>query len=99
LFNHFKHSDAHFQGIGASGLAYGTIETIAANEPAGAWLAYASFLNRIRKAIDQRIRAVLPGDEGSIASALITGMNDPISTPVNNAMIVSSLVHVLSISG
>jgi competence protein ComEC len=42
---------------------------------------------------------VLPGDQGSIASAVITGLNDPISTPVNNAMIVSSLVHVLSISG
>jgi len=89
----------YFQGIGASGLSFGVIETIEAPEPPGAWLAYASFLDRIRKAIDQRIRAVLPGDQGSIASALITGMNDPISTPVNNAMIISSLVHVLSISG
>jgi len=91
--------DMYFQGIGASGLSFGVIETIEAPEPPGAWLAYASFLDRIRKAIDQRIRAVLPGDQGSIASALITGMNDPISTPVNNAMIISSLVHVLSISG
>jgi competence protein ComEC len=91
--------DMYFQGIGASGFAPGVIETIAAPEQGGAWLAYASFLSRIRKAIDQRIRAVLPGDQGSIASALITGLNDPISTPVNNAMIVSSLVHVLSISG
>jgi competence protein ComEC len=91
--------DMYFQGIGASGLSSGPIETLAAPEEGGAWLAYAGFLNRIRKAIDQRIRAVLPGDQGSIASAVITGLNDPISTPVNNAMIVSSLVHVLSISG
>jgi competence protein ComEC len=91
--------DMYFQGIGASGFSLGAIEIIAAPEQPGAWLTYASFLERIRKSIDQRIRAVLPGDQGSIASALITGLNDPISTPVTNAMIISSLVHVLSISG
>ena len=37
--------------------------------------------------------------EGSIASALITGKRDAISTPVNDAMYISSLAHVLSISG
>jgi competence protein ComEC len=42
---------------------------------------------------------VLPGDRGSIASALITGKRDAISAPVNDAMYVSSLAHVLSISG
>ena len=41
----------------------------------------------------------MPGDNGSIASALITGKRDAISTPVNDAMYVSSLAHVLSISG
>src|SRR4029453_16502442 len=38
-------------------------------------------------------------DHGSIASALITGKRDAISGPVNDAMYVSSLAHVLSISG
>ena len=49
--------------------------------------------------IDARIRAVVPGDKGAIASALITGKRDAISAPVNDAMYVSSLAHVLSISG
>src|SRR5664280_2414647 len=35
----------------------------------------------------------------SIASALITGKRDAITTPVNDAMYISSLAHVLSISG
>ena len=35
----------------------------------------------------------------TIASALITGKRDAISTPVNEAMYVSGLAHVLSISG
>ncbi len=41
----------------------------------------------------------LPGDRGAIASALITGKRDAISAPVNDAMYISSLAHVLSISG
>jgi competence protein ComEC len=41
----------------------------------------------------------LPGDKGAIASALITGKRDAISAPVNDAMYISSLAHVLSISG
>ena len=53
----------------------------------------------MRDAIDARIRAALPGDKGAIASALITGKRDAISAPVNDAMYVSSLAHVLSISG
>ncbi len=53
----------------------------------------------MREAIDKRIRAVLPGDGGSIASALITGKRDPISPQVNDAMYISGLGHVLSISG
>ena len=56
-------------------------------------------IDSIRDGIDNRIRAAVPGDAGAIASALITGKRDAISTPVNDAMYVSSLAHVLSISG
>ena len=51
------------------------------------------------KSIDKRIRAVIPGDEGAIASALITGKRDAITPPVSDAFYVSSLAHVLAISG
>src|SRR4029079_17109294 len=66
---------------------------------AGFWLRYATTVDGIRETIDDRIRAALPGDRGSIASALITGKRDAISAPINDAMYVSSLAHVLSISG
>jgi len=65
-------------------------------EPA---LRYAASIQGLRDSLDARIRAVLPGDRGSIASALITGKRDAISAPVNDAMYISSLAHVLSISG
>jgi competence protein ComEC len=91
--------DMYFQRIGASGFVVGNIRTADAPRPPTLWLRYASVLDGMREAIDKRIRAVLPGDKGAIASALITGKRDAISAPVNEAMYTSSLAHVLSISG
>jgi competence protein ComEC len=91
--------DMYFHRIAASGYALGKIRTAAAPVNGGFWLGYAAVIDGIRETIDKRMRAELPGDEGSIASALITGKRDAISTPVNDAMYVSSLAHVLSISG
>ena len=53
----------------------------------------------LRDAIDARIRTTLEGDKRAIATALLTGRRDAISPPVNDAMFVSGLGHVLSISG
>jgi competence protein ComEC len=91
--------DMYFQRIGASGFVLGPIRTVDAPHPPGLRLRYASLIDGMREAIDKRIRAVLPDDKGAIASALITGKRDTISTPVNEAMYVSGLAHVLSISG
>jgi competence protein ComEC len=91
--------DLYFQRIGAVGFALGSISLAEPPAPPGLWLRYAAALQGLRAAIDARIRAVVPGDRGAIASALITGKRDAISTPVNDAMYVSSLAHVLSISG
>ncbi len=91
--------DLYFQRIGASGFVLGHITTDAPPVERGLWLRYTIFIEGLRDSIDQRIRAVVPGDRGSIASALITGKRDAISTPVNDAMYISGLGHVLSISG
>lgn len=91
--------DMYFHRIGASGYALGKITIAAAPVNGGFCLGYAAVIDGIRETIDKRMRAELPGDEGSIASALITGKRDAISTPVNDAMYVSSLAHVLSIFG
>ncbi|MEA2870909.1 MAG: competence protein ComEC, partial [Hyphomicrobiales bacterium] len=91
--------DLYFQQIGATGFAIGAIKTVDPPAPPGAWLRYATFIDGIRSAIDARIRADLSSDAGAIASALITGKRDAISGPVNDAMYVSGLGHVLSISG
>jgi competence protein ComEC len=91
--------DLYFQRIGAVGFVLGAIRIMEPPTPPGLWLRYAAALQGLRDAIDARIRAVVPGDKGTIASALITGKRDAISASVNDAMYVSSLAHVLSISG
>lgn len=91
--------DLYFQRLGASGFVLGTIKLAEPPVAPDSWLRAATALQTLRDAIDARIRALIPGDAGAIASALITGKRDAISTAVNEAMYISSLAHILSISG
>jgi competence protein ComEC len=91
--------DMYFAGIGASGFAMGGIKTLDPPFDGGWALRYAAFMQGLRDAIDARIRTVLEGDRRAIATALLTGRRDAISAPVNDAMFISGVGHVLSISG
>ena len=91
--------DLYFQRIGASGFAHGAVKVVTPPAQAGLRLRAATFIESVRDAIDARIRSVLSGDVGSIASALITGKRDAITPYLYDAMFVSGIGHVLSISG
>lgn len=54
---------------------------------------------RLRQTIGERVTAVLPGEEGALATALITGERGGISPETTQAFRDSGLVHLLSISG
>jgi competence protein ComEC len=77
----------------------GAVKIVTPPAAPGAWLALGAYVQGVRDAIDGRIRSVLAGDPGAIASALITGKRDAISPAVYDAMFVSGIGHVLSISG
>ncbi len=91
--------DMFFSGIGASGFAMGAIKVSEPPERGGMALRYAAVMQGLRDAIDARIRNTLDGDRRAIATALLTGRRDAITEPVNDAMFISGLGHVLSISG
>jgi len=91
--------DMYFAGLGASGFVMGAVATQEPPRGGGFLLRYAAAMQDMRDAIDARIRTVLGGDARAIATALLTGRRDAISTPVNDALFVSGLGHVLSISG
>ena len=77
----------------------GAIKTVEPPVFGGLALRYAAFMQGLRDAIDARIRTTLEGDKRAIATALLTGRRDAITTPVNDAMFISGLGHVLSICG
>jgi competence protein ComEC len=91
--------DLYFQRLGASGFVHGAIKIVAPPVEAGWRLRANAHIQGLRDAIDFRIRSVLSGDVGSIASALITGKRDAISEHLYDSMFVSGIGHVLSISG
>ena len=71
--------DLYFQGIGASGFVRGAIKIVTPPSVVRVSLARADVLvQQLRDAIDARIRAILPGDEGAIAAMLINGRRDAI---------------------
>ncbi len=91
--------DLYFQDIGASGFVRGAIRIVAPPAQAGLKLRANAFIQGLRDFIDARIRSVVAGDTGSIASMLITGKRDAIDPHLYDAMFVSGIGHVLSISG
>ncbi|MBK9078099.1 MAG: ComEC/Rec2 family competence protein [Hyphomicrobium sp.] len=56
-------------------------------------------IESLRQSITARIQAVLPGETGAIASALISGERGGITQATNDAYRGSGLFHILSISG
>ena len=91
--------DAFFDGIGGVGFAFGGGKLAATMDDVG-WLSrLPGQLAALRLRIAERIRAVLPGDTGAMAIALITGDQGAISKPVMQDMRNSGLAHLLSISG
>jgi competence protein ComEC len=89
--------DAFFDGVGAIGFAFGTVQTEPGTDATPGRIG--TFLAGLRRSITQRILAVLPGPEGGMAVALIAGTQTAIDKPTMTAMRDSGLAHLLSISG
>jgi ComEC/Rec2-related protein len=87
---------AWFTGVGATGFVYGTPHFVAAEESgegASPWL------EDWRAGIGDRIRAVIGGDEGAFAAALVTNEQRAISRETMEALRLSGLAHIIAISG
>ena len=91
--------DLFFERIGAGGFAFGAPQPATPAIVDGALQSLPCRLSALRFAIAERIRAVLPGDDGAISVALITGDQGAISKPTMQQMRDSGLAHLLSISG
>jgi competence protein ComEC len=90
---------AYFQRLGATGFVFGRPKAVPAPTALPLDIRFFAAVEGLRRAMDARIRSVLPGETGAVASALVTGVRDAIPVEVNEAMRISGLYHVLSISG
>ena len=90
---------SYFKRLGAVGFGLGPVEVLA-DAGGGDRLELPGIgLERLRHAITQRIIAGLPGQEGAVAAALMTGDRSAISEHLMDAMRNSGLAHLLAISG
>ncbi|WP_347137901.1 ComEC/Rec2 family competence protein [Paracoccus sp. SSK6] len=84
---------AWFEGLGAVGYTRTPIMTV---EPAegGMWA-----MHRARMAVSRAIQDGIGGQEGAVASALMTGDRSGIEEATNEVMRAANLYHIISISG
>ncbi len=89
----------YYRGIGASGFLLGSPEKAAVAPKPGLLAATLLAVSNIRQQLTHRILHSIKGEPGDIATSLVTGQRDGISDETNDAMRLSGLSHVLSISG
>lgn len=85
---------AYFDGIGAYGNATGDVQRVQSGE-AGLEAAVAG----LRRAIGQRIDAVIAGEANGIARSMMIGDQSRIDEQTREVMAASGLAHIYSISG
>src|ERR1700677_1761061 len=91
--------DAFFAGVGAVGSTLGPIQRVS---PPGD----ASWSQRFNAAIDQarnrlalRVNAIIGGDEGAIAAAMVTGKRGFLSSDARDLIREAGIFHIITISG
>lgn len=89
----------YFQGIGASGFAAGRWYPIASSDAVPFAARAHAWTESLRRAIGNRIGALVPGDDGAVAAALINGEQSAIPQPLQEAYRISGIAHILSVSG
>lgn len=89
----------YFDGIGARAFLLGEPKVVAISSPSNPLERLGLAAARLRSSLTARIRADIGGQTGAVAAALITGEKAGIADDVNEALRVSGLAHLLSISG
>lgn len=91
--------EAFFRGIGAIGYAIGPVRPWAEAPPPPAMLAWLARLDEARNLLTRRIAGIIEGPAGAVAAALVTGKRGLIPDEANDALRLSGLYHIVSISG
>jgi competence protein ComEC len=89
----------YFQGIGASGFAVGRWYPLTSSTEAQNGAGFHAWTESLRRAIGNRFSELVPGEDGTVAAALINGEQSAIPQPLQEAYRISGIAHILSVSG
>jgi competence protein ComEC len=91
--------DAYFEGIGAVGATLGAV-TVLPPPSEVSWLArFFAAIDRARNRLALRVDAIIGGDEGAIAAAMVTGKRDFLSNDAKDLIREAGIFHIITISG
>jgi competence protein ComEC len=91
--------DAWFAQLGAVGNVLGRIEVVAAPVSPGIGASAMMAIDRGRNALARRIDAIVGGDSGAIAAAMVTGKRDLLSDEAKEIIREAGIFHIITISG
>ncbi|OUJ07075.1 ComEC/Rec2 family competence protein [Acetobacter malorum] len=90
--------EAWFAGSAGSGRALGMVQPVAHSDGPRSWFSFAA-LEPLRERIDARIRQILPGAAGTVASTVLTGEGASVPRDVREEFAASGLAHLLAVAG
>jgi len=91
--------DAYFQGVGAVGSALGAVARSAPTVETSQLQRFFAGVDRARNQLAMRADAVIGGDEGAIAAAMVTGKRDFLSANAKDLIREAGIFHIITISG
>jgi competence protein ComEC len=91
--------DAYFQGVGAVGSALGATRLVAPTAETTAVQRFFAAIDRARNRLALRVDAIIDGDAGAIAAAMVTGKRDFLSSDARDLIREAGIFHIITISG
>jgi competence protein ComEC len=91
--------DAYFSGVGAVGSTLGGVVATPAPVQAPAISQVFAAIDRARNSLAARVDAIIGGDEGAIAAAMVTGKRDFLSDDAKDLIREAGIFHIITISG
>ncbi|MBV8564858.1 MAG: ComEC family competence protein [Methylobacteriaceae bacterium] len=91
--------DAYFSRIGAVGSVLGGLTVATPASPPDFALSAATAIDRLRNALARRVFAIVGGDAGAIAAAMVTGKRDFLSEDARELIREAGIFHIITISG
>jgi competence protein ComEC len=91
--------DAFFAGVGAVGSTLGPIRRVSAPGDANWRQRFSAAIDQARNRLALRVNAIIGGDEGAIAAAMVTGKRDFLSNDAKDLIREAGIFHIITISG